>query len=115
MKSFEMIGKDGRVAFLKQEFFPGVKQGYINLSNGKKGTVIAGANEDGWEHVSVELYGKRLPTWDEMCEVKDIFWDDEETVIQMHPRKSKYVNLTEALHLWRPADGNWDLMNKEDK
>ena len=50
-----------------------------------------------------------------MCEVKDIFWDDEEEVVQIHPRKSQYVNITEAFHLWRPANGDWEIMNDSER
>lgn len=63
--------------------------------------------ETGWEHVSVSVMtnqsGKcRMPTWDEMCMVKALFWDDEETVIQLHPPKSEWVNNhAGCLHLWR--------------
>ena len=64
------------------------------------------------QHVSIELYARRLPTWEEMCFVKDIFWDEEEEVVQIHPKKSHYVNLTEALHLWRPVNGDWSIMNE---
>lgn len=57
---------------------------------------------EGWEHVSVSLR-HRTPTWDEMCFVKSQFWDDEECVMQLHPRKSEYVNWHPyCLHLWRP-------------
>ncbi len=56
----------------------------------------------GWEHVSVST-AKRCPTWDEMCRVKDLFWDDEDVVMQLHPAKSQYVNTHPyTLHLWRP-------------
>ena len=38
-----------------------------------------------------------------MCHVKDLFWQDEEVVIQYHPRKSEYVNNHPfVLHLWKP-------------
>ena len=47
---------------------------------------------EGWEHVSVSLSSKRCPNWLEMCFVKDLFWSDEETVIQFHPPRSEYVN-----------------------
>jgi hypothetical protein len=41
-----------------------------------------------------------------MCEIKELFWSDEETVVQFHPRKSEYVNLHQGcLHLWRPLTG----------
>ena len=71
--------------------------------------VIASANE-GWDHVSVSLITgdeseqlKRCPRWDEMCFIKDLFFEDEEEVIQFHPKKSEYVNINPyVLHLWRP-------------
>lgn len=54
-----------------------------------------------WEHVSVSLE-HRCPTWEEMCIVKNLFWDEEETVIQIHPPRSQYVNYHPfCLHLWR--------------
>ncbi len=67
-----------------------------------RGSVVFGFDEGGWEHVSVSPLKGRMPTWDDMCEIKDIFWDDEEEVIQIHPKKSKYVNMVDnCLHLWR--------------
>ena len=58
----------------------------------------------GWEHVSVST-SRRTPIWEEMCGVKDIFWDEEDCVVQFHPPKSEYVNCHKfVLHLWRPID-----------
>ena len=58
----------------------------------------------GWEHVSVSL-NNRCPNWKEMCFIKDLFWDEEDVVIQYHPKKSEYVNLyPNCLHLWRPVN-----------
>lgn len=55
----------------------------------------------GWEHVSVSTK-RRVPNWEEMCWVRDLFWDEEETVVQFHPPKSQYVNFHPyCLHLWR--------------
>lgn len=55
-----------------------------------------------WEHVSVSLEN-RCPNWPEMCFVKDLFWEDDEVVMQLHPAKSDYVNNHPyCLHLWRP-------------
>ena len=66
----------------------------------------------GWEHVSVS-YRRRVPTWAEMCKVKDMFWNDEETVVQYHPKKSEYKNLCETcLHLWRKEDTDFELPPK---
>lgn len=59
----------------------------------------------GWEHVSVQAYRRqsRTPNWREMSLVKSLFWDDEDVVIQYHPRRSEYVNQhPHVLHLWRP-------------
>ena len=60
----------------------------------------------GWEHVSVSPCSKKrqtCPTWEEMCEIKDLFFDPEETVVQYHPPKSDYINnYPLCLHLWRP-------------
>lgn len=54
-----------------------------------------------WEHVSASLKN-RVPTWEEMCFLKSLFWDDEECVVQFHPPKSEYVNISKTcLHLWR--------------
>jgi hypothetical protein len=55
-----------------------------------------------WEHVSVSLPG-RCPTWEEMCKVKALFWDDEDAVMELHPPRSTWVNNhSYCLHLWRP-------------
>jgi hypothetical protein len=55
----------------------------------------------GWEHVSVSL-SNRCPNWPEMCFVKDLFWEDEEIVFQLHPSKSEWINnYPYCLHLWR--------------
>jgi hypothetical protein len=61
---------------------------------------------EGWEHASISIPGqKRTPTWAEMCMFKDIFWHEEELVIQIHPPKSQYVNnVDNCLHLWRPIE-----------
>lgn len=57
----------------------------------------------GWDHVSVAPFKHRItPSWYDMCMIKDIFFSDEEAVIQIHPPKSQYVNnMPNCLHLWR--------------
>lgn len=63
-----------------------------------------------WEHVSVKAHDKgsnrwRCPKWNEMCYIKDLFWEKNETVIQFHPEETEYVNNHPAvLHLWRPVE-----------
>jgi hypothetical protein len=62
-----------------------------------------------WEHVSVSAEA-RCPTWEEMCLVKELFWEDEETVLQIHPPKSKYVNFHPyTLHMWRRPSREFKL------
>ena len=60
----------------------------------------------GWDHVSVAPRNRRkIPTWEQMCKVKDIFFKDDEAVIQIHPPKDQYVNnMQNCLHLWRAND-----------
>jgi hypothetical protein len=61
----------------------------------------------GWEHVSVST-AVRTPTWTEMSRVKHLFWDDEDVVVQFHPKRSEYVNLhPNCLHLWRWTAGDF--------
>jgi len=55
-----------------------------------------------WEHASIHVHN-RCPNWPEMDFIKRLFWDDEETVIQLHPPRSLWVNIHPfTLHLWRP-------------
>ena len=64
---------------------------------------VIASDGGGWEHVSVSLPG-RCPTWDEMCHIKGVFWDESDCVVQFHPPKSQYVNHHSfCLHLWRPV------------
>jgi hypothetical protein len=66
--------------------------------------LVVASDGFGFEHVSVSLQG-RCPSWKEMCYVKDLFWGEEDVVIQYHPAKKDYVNMhPHVLHLWRPID-----------
>lgn len=69
---------------------------------GWDGTIVF-SYRGGWEHCSISPYKKRItPDWDTMCQLKEIFWNDDEAVIQVHPAKSEYVNnVVNCLHLWR--------------
>ena len=72
----------------------------------RKLSIIA-SDGAGWEHVSVEILNMpyNAPTWGEMNFVKELFWQDEEWVVQFHPAKSSYVNCHPGtLHLWRPLN-----------
>ena len=66
-------------------------------------TVVASAS-DGWEHVSVSL-PNRCPNWEEMSFFKDMFFEETECVMQLHPPKEDYINNHNyCLHLWKPID-----------
>lgn len=71
--------------------------------------LIVASDGMGWEHVSVSRRD-RCPTWDEMCQVKSLFWDASDCVVQFHPPQSEYVNNhPNCLHLWRQAGGDFQL------
>jgi hypothetical protein len=75
----------------------------IRDNNGTSYYILSSTGE-GWEHVSVSLVTKkRCPSWEEMCFVKDLFWEKGETVVQYHPAEEDYVNCHPyTLHLWKP-------------
>jgi hypothetical protein len=88
---------------------PGEQFGFFLIpgrhANGRALKVMAddGATS-GWEHASVTLFdgSVKCPSWIEMSIIKDLFWDNEQTVVQFHPPKSDYVNQHPGcLHLWR--------------
>ena len=85
----------------------------IMLPHGKlklKGftTVIWTRNEPGindlvpmYNHVS--FCCKHSPTYKEMKTIKEIFFHDEDEVIQFFPRASEYINIKDdCYHLWEP-------------
>lgn len=75
----------------------------VKLKGGQQVNVVA-SDGLGWEHVSVSRRD-RCPTWDEMCQVKALFWDEEDCVVQYHPPRADYVNNhPNCLHLWRPIN-----------
>lgn len=81
--------------------------GAFALRRGTTHYLLIVSDGGGWDHVSVQIVerGKtrRLPTWDEMTWIKELFFDPEETVIQYHPPRGRYVNVNPwVLHLWRP-------------
>lgn len=91
--SDESYGNNGQFLFKRKN-----KKLFVQVSDGA-----------GWDHVSVSLK-HRCPTWDEMCWIKDLFFDDEETVVQFHPRKSDYINNNPyTLHLWKNQRFDYQL------
>ncbi len=87
------------------------------LINGRTSLFALASDGGGWEHVSVHAVSDnkpRTPTWAEMCKIKDLFWDKEDTVVQFHPKESEYVNIhNHVLHLWREKDVEYKLPPQE--
>lgn len=58
----------------------------------------------GWEHLSVSFKNK-IPSWEVMQEMKEMFFEDTEDAFQYHPTKDDYINNNEyTLHIWRPLE-----------
>ena len=82
--------------------------GYFFI-HGQGLNVISSGKHPHWEHVSVSM-PRRCPTWNQMCIVKDLFWELDETVIQFHPKGNEYVNIhTYTLHLWKKTGEDHEL------
>ena len=102
MKTTEEILKCGRLIDVASN----KREGFACLYRGGKiyGTVIWSVG-GGWDHVSVNPRESKTPTWEIMCEIKNIFFHEDETVVEYHPAKRDYVNnLEHCLHLWRPQE-----------
>lgn len=71
--------------------------------------IVSAAREaDGrrWIHVSVS-HRDRLPTWEELREVKDWIIGRAALAVQVLPRAEEYVNLhPNCLHVWHCLDGD---------
>lgn len=58
----------------------------------------------GWEHVSVSLM-HRIPRYEEMMHVADLFFLPEECWVQYRVPKSAHINVhPHVLHWWRPLN-----------
>ena len=78
---------------------------------GEKYIVVA-SNGGGWDHVSVS-HKHKIPSWRTMCEIKGLFFEDSEPVMQLHPAQENHINICHTcLHLWRPQRQEIPLPNK---
>lgn len=104
MKTLEELRKTPRLMIRQTGVDGGF--GIIFRMDGKQFGTVIWSFGGGWEHVSVAPFKKsHTPTWDEMCALKDMFFREDETVVQYHPAKRDYVNVVgNCLHLWRPLD-----------
>ena len=102
MKTTDEILSSGRIIPADAGFDGG--SGWItglDRKKPKRHAVVVWSYGGGWDHVSVS-WNNRCPTWDEMCEVKKLFFYPEEVCVQYHPPESEYVNqFPYCLHIWR--------------
>ena len=105
MKDLEEIIKAPRVC-LYDRYSNGFAGLYV-FANGTSATLVV-THDGEYDHVSVSpLNHRKVPTWDMMCELKDLCFNPEEEAYQIHPPKSEYVNvMPNCLHLWAKADGS---------
>lgn len=67
-----------------------------------KGLAVQFSDGGGWEHVSVSKRSK-TPSYEDMDWIKRQFWQDRDTVMQLHVPRKEHINLSSnCLHLWRP-------------
>ena len=58
----------------------------------------------GWEHLCIS-HKNKIPSWNTMQEMKELFFEPEEVCFQLHPANSEYINNHEyCLHIWRPLE-----------
>lgn len=102
MKALDELFNNRRLKLSQKGVDGGI--GHIYHPLFKKPMTVVFSNGMGWDHVSVS-YPSRTPNWEEMCIVKDIFFEKDEMVIQYHPVESEYVNNHPyTLHLWKPQN-----------
>lgn len=98
------------IPIYKDRFFTGRQITIGNLQ-------CIASNEKGWEHLTVAVVNnsksemaKRKPTIDEIEKVKNLFWDDTDTVVIFFPDKTKYHNpFPTVVHLWRQIGSIYSL------
>ncbi len=102
MRPLEEIKKNKNLTIWNET--PDGFNGVINIFGNRCTVVCSWAL--GWEHVSMAPVKKTLmPTWNMMCELKEIFFRDDEYAIQYHPPKSKNVSMVNnCLHIWKPTE-----------
>lgn len=103
MKAIDEIFETNKLWYIEPAFGFGYSA-YVKLPDCGTCSVVFSDNEGGYEHVSVSPKKQfNIPSWNDMCILKDIFFKDDEEVYQIHPKKSEYVNIqNNCLHLWKP-------------
>ncbi len=76
---------------------------YRNVGEGLLVLASCAFYDDGvaWLHVSVSRRDRKIPTWEQMSQVKRVFVGDDRTALQVMPPKHKWVNMHPGcLHLY---------------
>lgn len=107
MKAIEKMLAASRI-FVRDKGIDGFR-GEIQMPKWEGSVIVSWGG--GWEHVSVSPYKHHItPSWDDMCYIKSMFWNEDECVAQFHPPKSQYVNgMPNCLHLWKPAGHDFEM------
>jgi hypothetical protein len=103
MKALEEIRKTPNLFIDAEAENDGMGGRYYDKQTGKFLHFIF-SYQMGWEHLSVSTPSK-CPTWEQMCMMKDIFWNKDECCVEYHPKEEDYVNNHPyCLHIWRPTE-----------
>lgn len=79
--------------------------GWFRVQIAQAELFVMASNGGDWDHVSVSL-PDRCPTWDEMDAIARLFFEDDETCMQLHVPPADHVSFHPfCLHLWRPRRG----------
>lgn len=83
----------------------------VLFRSGKRFASVIWSDGGGWEHVSICPFKRSYThSWDDMCQLKDMFFKEDEIVVQYHPAKSEYVNnMPNCLHLWRSMNSTFPM------
>lgn len=108
MKQFNEILKDSRILKvfknIETDKVSKLKVEVRSIKQSDK-ALVSLTSIAGWEHLSVSFKNK-IPSWECMQEMKELFFTDDEECFQIHPKADNYVNNNEyTLHIWRPVEG----------
>ena len=84
MKSLAELKKTPRLLILREGPDGGWAEAHLASSKKNAPAVVVFSWEGGWDHVSVS-FRNRTPTWEEMAEIKKLFFSPEEVCVEYHP------------------------------
>lgn len=97
------------------------KVGFFWIPKAKGYYQVYATTGGGWDHVSFCLltengkFEKRIPKWNDVCKIKEMFFDSIEDVVEIHPKAEDYVNEHPyVLHLWKPTVKEMPIPTEDD-